>query len=499
MDWIQGDKFRNLADVSYSPQNKLRDDYDNLANTFNPSALKSCNLVYTHTMYVGMLFNIIRHFGKKFIIMTHSCDISIEDYGMRRPDGNGKLSSTEKFTIPDNVIMWYGKNINVVEPRVESIPIGLENDWWCKKIQKKKKMLAKLQEPRNIKNLVYLNHKIATNSSKRDILYQMFEGKFWVTTDRGSNGHRFEEFIDNIYNHKFVLSPEGNGIDTHRTWECLYMGTIPIEKRNINNQFYTDLPICFVDDWKQVTKAFLEKEYVRIKKASWNMEKIAFEYWKSKICIHADFVNLMNSGPTAGAGYATHQLVLLDAVQRTNKSVLELGAGGHSTAQIHNALKNQGIKFLTVESNKEWLSKYEHLKTDSHDLKYIKDIEKFYAEDSVQWGVVFIDNNYAKDSDVWWGRKLAVSRYKDVADYIVLHDCDAILINDGTFGKAIKPIDPAAHDSGVRDYSKTFKYWIEFFVDGWEQWHPPVLLASNKVCLDDIQGINGMIISNRNA
>ena len=61
MDWLQGDKFRDLADFSYSPHNKLRDDYDNLVNTFNPVELKSCNLVYTHTMYVGMLFNIIKH------------------------------------------------------------------------------------------------------------------------------------------------------------------------------------------------------------------------------------------------------------------------------------------------------------------------------------------------------------------------------------------------------------------------------------------------------
>ena len=79
------------------------------------------------------------------------------------------------------------------------------------------------------------------------------------------------------------MCPEGNGIDTHRTWECLYMNTIPIEKININNQYYTDLPICFVNRWKEITEEFLEKEYIRINSIKWNMNKLSFEYWRNKI------------------------------------------------------------------------------------------------------------------------------------------------------------------------------------------------------------------------
>jgi len=497
MDWLQGDKFRELADFSYSPHNKLPDDYDDLINTFDPIKLKGCNLIYTHTMYVKMLFDIIQHLGKKFIIITHSCDISIEDYGTRRPDGKGALSLVEKFEIPDNVIKWYSKNVNTTNPKVESIPIGLENDWWCKKILKKEKMLAKLDEKRKVKNLVYMNHTVKTNPEKRAELYEIFKDTPWVTIDKGSNGHRYEKYIDNVYNHKFVFCPEGNGMDTHRTWECLYMGTIPIEKRNINNQFYTDLPICFVDDWKQVTKTFLDQEYIRIKKIPWNRKKLEFKYWKDKIRTYADFMNLIHSGPKAGSGYATHQLVLLDTLKKVNKPVLELGAGMHSTVQIHNILQNKGIKALTIEGKSEWLSKFIHLKTDLHNFKQINDtaIQKFYDSDEEQWGLVFIDN------PTWDMRKVAILKYKDTVDYIILHDCDYLVEGNDIFGEGeqVKPTNPDDHEPGVRNYSKTFKYWIEFFVEGWEQWHPPVLLASNKICLDNIQRINGMVISNRNA
>ncbi len=499
MDWIQGEKFRPLADCIYSPKvlPYPRDDYDGLENTFNPSQLKDCTVIYTHTMHVKMLFDIIQHLSKKFIIITHSCDYSIEDYGVIRPDGHGIVEKIDRFELPDNVIKWYAKNVNTVNPRIESIPIGLENGLWFRKLGKRIRMLEASAHPKKIKNLVYMNHSIKTNAKERFDLYPLLEKKSWVTSRRSTiNGTKFGDYITNVYNHKFVISPEGNGIDTHRTWESLYMGTIPIEKRNINNQFYTDLPICFVDDWKEITRTFLEKEYIRIKQSTWNMDKLNFAYWRDKIRTYADFVNTIHG--LHKAGWHTHQEVLFTMLRKINKPMLELGAGEFSTIQIHETLKDRGVKALTIESDKEWLSKYTHLKTDSHDLRHIEDIEKFYAEDNEQWGLVFIDNNYTKDSDLWWGRKSAVSKYKDTAGYIILHDCDAILINDNTFGEALKPIDPDTHDPGIRDYSKTFKYWIEFFVEGWEQWHPPTLLASNKICLDDIQGIDGMIISNRN-
>lgn len=193
------------------------------------------------------------------------------------------------------------------------------------------------------------------------------------------------------------------------------------------------------------------------------------------------------------SGWGTHQAVLLDTIGRTDKPVLELGAGIWSTAQIHDALKNRGIKFLTIEPKQKWLNKYLHLKTELHDLKCVKDIVAFYKNDNIEWGLVFVDNG------TWAARKLAIQKYKDVADYIILHDCDYILEEDHTYGRIIRPINATKKDPGIRDYGKTFKYWIEFFIEDWGRRHPPVLLGSNKICLDDITKVDGMIISNRNS
>ena len=266
-DWIQGEKFIGLATYTYSPKDKVQDDYDNLPNTLNISSLKDGDIIYTHTMYVDSLFAALSGVNKKLVIISH----------------NGDNHMGEGSILPENLIKWYSQNVNVKNPKIESIPIGLENDRWSIALRKRERMLVKTYEKHYYKNLVYMNHNIETNPDKRQSPYQLFKNTKWVTTEYKRNGQDFDSYIDNVYNHRFMICPEGNGIDTHRTWECLYMGTIPIEIRNINNQFYMDLPILFVDGWEQLTEEFLWHTYQAYQRKKWNMEKLTFEYWKNKI------------------------------------------------------------------------------------------------------------------------------------------------------------------------------------------------------------------------
>jgi len=267
MNFITGEKFKTIADYTYAPKHRVRDDYDRLPNTLNIYDLKDVNIIYTHTLYVQQLFKLIEKEDQKFVVVTHNSDVNVDS----------------TFTIPSNVIKWYSQNVNCVDNRLESIPIGLENSRWFKELKKKQKMEVMLQTPKNKRNLVYMNHNVSTNPEKRSILYETFSGKSWITSEMGKNGQYFDEYLNNVYNHFFVICPEGNGMDTHRVWETLYMKSIPIMKRNINNQFYTDLPICFVNEWKDLTKELLLNEIQRILLTKWNLEKLTFEYWENKI------------------------------------------------------------------------------------------------------------------------------------------------------------------------------------------------------------------------
>lgn len=62
--------------------------------------------------------------------------------------------------------------------------------------------------------------------------------------------------------HKFVISPEGNGIDCHRHYEALLAGCIPIMEHNpLIEEKYKGLPILYTTDYSEITEEYLNKRY----------------------------------------------------------------------------------------------------------------------------------------------------------------------------------------------------------------------------------------------
>lgn len=267
-DFITGENFIAAADFVFTPTADeaagFPDDYSTQVNTFGESGLAQGNtIVYTPTMYTPLLFEKIRQLPFPYVVVSHNSDTNVRDTS----------------NVPPNVTLWFSQNVCTHDRRLVSLPIGLENNRWFPEVQKKNKMLQKMQAPRVPRNLLYVNHNVETNVPERAAPYEMLENKPFVTIDHGSNPRNFDGYIDNIYNHTFVLSPPGNGVDTHRKWEALYLGAIPVEKRCPNNTYYQDLPICFVDSWEQVTEDFLNLEYARITGQQWDLATLKMTYW----------------------------------------------------------------------------------------------------------------------------------------------------------------------------------------------------------------------------
>ena len=267
---IVGEKFIESTDYKFYPGG---DDYNIFENTFVKENLKEGKIsVYTHIHFVDKLFEYIKNQGIKnpITLVTHN-----SDYPITEEIFNKKT---------DNIVNWFSQNVDYHNPILKSIPIGLENTRWFTNLDKKGKILNKITEPKKIKNHLYINHNVRTFPQDRLEPYQIFNGQNWSTVVNGFNGQNFEGYLDNIYNHKFILAPRGNGIDTHRLWECLYLGTIPVVKRMINNSFYENLPICFVDKWSEITKDFLDKKYEEINNkkinGEYNMDMLDMSYWK---------------------------------------------------------------------------------------------------------------------------------------------------------------------------------------------------------------------------
>ncbi len=132
--------------------------------------------------------------------------------------------------------------------------------------------------------LSYLNINPTTNHSERNFIFEKFSKESWVnegTVDCSLEGRK--KYLKDIKKSKFVFCPRGNGIDTHRLWETLYMGSIPIVRYENAHHLFTDLPILFITDWNQIEKTFLEEKYEEMSHKEWNFEKLKINYWTSFI------------------------------------------------------------------------------------------------------------------------------------------------------------------------------------------------------------------------
>jgi hypothetical protein len=75
--------------------------------------------------------------------------------------------------------------------------------------------------------------------------------------------------------YKYVISPHGNGLDCHRTWESLALGCIPIIKTSPLDRMFEGLPVLIVKNWSDITQELLNNF-----NPSKYLDKLRLNYWK---------------------------------------------------------------------------------------------------------------------------------------------------------------------------------------------------------------------------
>lgn len=220
-----------------------------------------------------------RFIRKPFVLVTHD-----GDYGVT----NDLIQFAS--SIP-NLKKWFGRNLECnPHPLVTSIPIGLESSNWFPETDKQQRIAEGSLKSGQVtpSKLLYLNFSFWTNTVERTQAHQSFSTKSWAT-DRCihsvlQNRQTYETFVNEVLDHHYVLCPRGGGLDTHRHWETLYLGRIPIVKRDTNNAYYQDLPILFVNDWSEVTEDLLKSNLERFSEPkNFNMDMLKFSWWRKNI------------------------------------------------------------------------------------------------------------------------------------------------------------------------------------------------------------------------
>lgn len=94
----------------------------------------------------------------------------------------------------------------------------------------------------------------------------------------------YQKAVASLY---FCCCPMGNGFDTHRFWESLYFGAIPIVKNHpfydCLQYYYPDIPMILIEEWKDLPACVEKLSIEQYNEKSSNLEILTEKYWQDLI------------------------------------------------------------------------------------------------------------------------------------------------------------------------------------------------------------------------
>lgn len=238
---ITGEKLQELAlmyfgftdDFRYNPriatQVKKHFDLHLLTTSYYNPPLLFC---YSHRL-------------KDFAAKVH---LFLNDFVLITHNSDGKITPAPEvmqLLACPTLKKWFGQNLCFRHAKLAFLPIGMANSQW----KHGNLSVFKTLDPSTLHRKtqkVYFFFNIQTNAAVREPCYHALQSKlsFLSNVSPHDNVMRLKEY-------EFCICPEGNGPDTHRLWECLYLKTVPIV---IQSPFaetlqQTGIPLVILPSW----------------------------------------------------------------------------------------------------------------------------------------------------------------------------------------------------------------------------------------------------------
>jgi hypothetical protein len=199
-DIIHGDRFVEICDYAIKENDDKIDD----------KMLDKNGLIFVKTDQIFNFFEAVREKPFNYVIVSHNSDHNITEEIYRQK--------------PPNVLHWFAQNVRTKQSDLTPIPIGIERPC-VSGLDTVRIILDASKREADPTNIAYVNFSWQTNPNARQPIIHHYKEFPWVTM-----GERIplEAYLSEIKKHVYVFCPPGNGWDTHRFWETLYMNRIPI-------------------------------------------------------------------------------------------------------------------------------------------------------------------------------------------------------------------------------------------------------------------------------
>jgi hypothetical protein len=226
------------------------------------SRVKDGDLVWVRaTALPEFLDRVLPAINARFALVTGDEDWSIP----------GDFARAAEVCANDKVLCWFAQNFDGTDPsgKVSPLPIGIDfhtishrRRWGHPQATPREQEIElealRAGMPPNEQRLLRVHADFHFNKHERAVM-----GESRASLETILRGNPLIEFQPQkvprmeLWREKtryaFAVSPHGNGLDCHRTWESLALGNIVIVKRSALDPLYDGLPVVIVSQWSEIT------------------------------------------------------------------------------------------------------------------------------------------------------------------------------------------------------------------------------------------------------
>ncbi len=268
----------NRKPISSSPDI----DTDLLANHSHGRSIYVCT---------DALINFATHFFPKidlpFVLVSGDGDTAVSADLLNQPAIAALLES-------ELLVSWFAQNLSTSHPKLQHLPIGLDyHTMWERPGAWGISAMSAIAQENTLFNTLasappfsdrymnaYCNWRPVPGWGDREACYAQIDRSICLfesgSVSRASTWQRQTEFM-------YVVSPEGIGMDCHRTWEAILLGCVPIVKRNSVTPIYEKLPVIVVDDWTEVNQELMHVYSIKLASQKFDFSSLFRDHWLQKI------------------------------------------------------------------------------------------------------------------------------------------------------------------------------------------------------------------------
>jgi hypothetical protein len=262
--YISGDSFRKISDHTYDEVVK-----------FDIELVKKGDIIFVSQELIFFYMQNVHPLVKDpYILICHN--------------GDAPVDQKVVDLIDQKIIRFYAQDVICSHEKIICIPIGIENKYIhvngvISVFDRLRFQIKKNNKAR--KNRIFFFFSISTNPEERGPAKEFFLKHSCMDTVEGMLSPRMH--LKTLMKYKFVASPPGHAIESCRTWEALYMKTVPIVKDFVAMNYFRSLglPIWIIHDWNELAEydeEKLSKKYEElINSANW--DSLHMDFWIKKI------------------------------------------------------------------------------------------------------------------------------------------------------------------------------------------------------------------------